>query len=250
MANSPVAFSAAAAARSAADAPPSGRVVASLQVHDPPKKGSPAKLGPEREPIEFQFNPKELSLTKAAKWEAGKQRNPAKAAPPEFKHSEPCKLQLEMFFDATDEMDSSVVKRVEALFGCVVKTGKHKTPPWVVFQWGGLTAFPAYVSSVSAKYTLFTPGGLPVRAVCTVTLEEISGELTKQNPTSGALASRDVHLVVSGDTLAGIAFQQYGDPALWREIAVANGIDDPMRLRPGSRLLVPAMEELEVRDGQ
>ncbi len=160
-----------------------------------------------------------------------------------------------MFFDATDTMGDRVVKAVEQLFSCCVPTersrqGKKASPPWVIFHWGGLTSFPAYVSNVTAKYTVFTPSGTPVRALCTVTLEEISGEQGGQNPTSGALAARDVHLVVAADTLASVAYRAYGDPSLWREIADANGICDPMKLRPGTRLLVPALEELERRRGQ
>jgi nucleoid-associated protein YgaU len=108
-----------------------------------------------------------------------------------------------------------------------------------------MTGFPAYMASVTAKYTLFTPAGTPVRAVCTVNLEEISGEQGGQNPTSGALAARDTHLLVAGDTLPSLAFQAYGDAGLWREIADANDIDDPMSLRPGARLLVPALEEIQ-----
>ncbi len=72
------------------------------------------------------------------------------------------------------------------------------------------------MSSVAAKYTLFTPSGTPVRAVCTVTIEEISGERGGQNPTSGALAARERTSWSSGDTLPSIAFRAYGDPQLWR----------------------------------
>jgi nucleoid-associated protein YgaU len=53
-----------------------------------------------------------------------------------------------------------------------------------------------------------------------------------------------VHRVVTGDTLALLAWREYGDPAAWRDIARANGIDDPMRLAPGTELLLPAAEEL------
>jgi len=41
----------------------------------------------------------------------------------------------------------------------------------VKFKWGGITSFPAYVTSVSAKYTLFSADGTPIRAVCTVSLQ-------------------------------------------------------------------------------
>lgn len=220
-----------------------------LEVHKPPTAGGTGQPGALMFEIGFQFNPKELSLTKNAKWKRDAQAKAKKSAPPEFKGSDPCKLSLEMFIDATGAMDDKVVKTVEQLFSCCVATEESRqsgkaSPPWVIFKWGGLTGFPAYMESVTAKYTLFTPGGIPVRALCTVNLEEISGEQAGQNPTSGALAARDEHHVVAGDSLQSIAFDAYGTPELWRAVAEANGIDDPMRLRPGSRLLVPALEEL------
>lgn len=231
------------------DGAPAQLAHAYLQLRDPPKDGAPATPGPERGLIEFQFNPKELSLSKSAKWKRDAQRNAPKSAVPEFTGADPVKLSVEMFFDATDTMDASVVHRVEALFTCCVPTeesrqAKKASPPWVILHWGDLVAFPSVVTSVNAKYTLFTPGGTPVRAVCTVQLEEIVGEQPGQNPTSGALAARDVHVVGTGDTLEAVAYQAYGDPGRWRDLADANGIDDPMRLRPGMALLVPARDEL------
>jgi nucleoid-associated protein YgaU len=53
-----------------------------------------------------------------------------------------------------------------------------------------------------------------------------------------------VHHVISGDSLASIAYQQYGDPSMWRVLAEANGIDDPIRLPAGQTLIVPAASEL------
>ena len=68
-----------------------------------------------------------------------------------------------MFLDASDTQDDSVVKTVEQLFACCVPTDEsHRQkigcPPWVVFHWGSVSSFTAYIKSVSVKYTLFTPG--------------------------------------------------------------------------------------------
>lgn len=248
---SPITFTSAGAPPAAdyGSGAPSNLKHAKLRVHQPPKAGNAAKPGDLMHEIEFQFNPKELSLSKNAKWNREAQRNAKKSGPPEFKGSDPCKLTLEMFLDATDTMSDKVVKTVEQLFTCCVATEESRqqtkgSPPWVIFTWGSMVGFPAYVASVTAKYTLFTPGGLPVRAVCTVNLEEISGEQSGQNPTSGALAARNSHVVVAGDSLHSLAFRSYGNPGLWRVIADANEIDDPMRLRPGHRLLLPALEEI------
>ena len=218
---------------------------AALTLYD----ATPSGLGGERGTIAFQFNPKEVSIQKAAKWERKTAKGAKKAGPPEFSGSEPCKMTLEMFFDATGTQDGSVVDAVEQLFSCTVPTEesagqKKPSPPLVVLHWGAITSFPAFVTSVSAKYTLFTTDGLPIRALCSVAIEEMPSPPAKQNPTSGSDAVRRSHTVVEGDSLASVAFAEYGDPAVWRDLARFNGIDDPLRCLPGTRLLLPSPEEL------
>ncbi|GGW22715.1 CIS tube protein [Streptomyces xantholiticus] len=260
MGTQPVAFVASAAPPGPADPKGSGGSRpklerAYLELRQPPADGGTTTPGPRMGQIDFQFNPKELTLAKTAKWERKTAKGAKKAGPAEFKGAGPSKLTLEMFFDATGKQDGSVVSAVESLLSCCVPTDQtHQkqqgVPPWVIFHWGGLTGFVGYVSQVQAKYSLFTPGGLPIRATCQVTLEEISGPVPGQNPTSGALATRRVHRAVSGDTLALLAWREYGDPAAWRDIAEANGIDDPMRLAPGTELLLPAAEEIGAPHGR
>ncbi|WP_435768419.1 LysM peptidoglycan-binding domain-containing protein [Nocardioides sp. SYSU DS0651] len=246
MSSSPVGFDAAAAGAGAG----SKLEHAYLMVHEPSKDGSLAAPGPKLPQIDFQFNPKELSLAKAAKWKREEAKGNKSASPPQFTGAEPSKLTLEIFFDGSEKQDSSVVKAVERLFELTVPTdqslqNKKASPPWVVFRWGGLTSFLAYVSQVQAKYTLFTTSGVPIRATCQITLEELSGEAAGQNPTSGALVPHRVHQVVEGDSLPAIAYAEYGRPSLWRTIAELNRIDDPSRLRPGTELLLPALDQLE-----
>lgn len=220
-----------------------------LELFEPSKDGSLDKAGPQLGRIDFQFNPKELSLGKAASWTRQTAKANQKAGPPQYNGPMPSKLSLEMFFDASGKQDEAVVQRVEKLFSCCVPTDaslkqNKGSPPWVLFRWGKLTGFLAYVASVQVKYTLFTAAGLPVRATCTVSLEEIAGDPPKQNPTSGGLVPRREHVLIEGDTLAGIAYNEYGNASLWRAVAAANGIDDPMRLRSGTSVLLPAVNEL------
>lgn len=252
MATTPTVFQAAGApsGKASGGAPPQ-LVHAFLEILTPPPSGTTDAPGAATgEKIEFQFNPKELTLTKTAKWKREAAKGAKKSGVPEFLGAEPAKLSVEMFLDATRKMDDSVVKAVEKLFNCCVpiedtREKQKATPPWVRFQWGAVTGFPAHIKTVTAKYTLFTPSGTPVRAVCTVQMEEMGGETSGQNPTSGALAARSVRTVVSGDSLPSMAYREYGDPTLWRALAEANEIDDPMRLPVGLTLLVPALEELD-----
>jgi nucleoid-associated protein YgaU len=222
---------------------------AALELYEPKAVPGGMGRGAPLGRIAFQFNPKELSIQKAAKWERKPSRGAKTAGPPEFKGADPAKMTVEIFFDATDTLDGSVVERVEKLFACCVPTEasagqKKEVTPLVVLHWGKVSSFHAIVTSVQAKYTLFTPDGMPVRATCSVSLEEMPGEPPRQNPTSGAPFARASRTVIAGDTLASIAYAEYGDPRLWRPLASYNGIDDPLRVAVGSTVFVPAADEL------
>lgn len=223
-----------------------------LQLYEPSRDGSLSKPGAPLQRIEFQFNPKELTIAKSASWARSTGTGNTRSGPPQYNGPQPSKLNLELFLDASEKQDDSVVTTVDLLLGCCVPTSashdqNRDSPPWVVFRWGGITGFLAYISSVSAKYTLFTGSGVPIRAVVTVALEEIAGEPPGQNPTSGGLVPRRIHVMSEGDTLAGLAYREYGKADLWRELAEVNGIDDPFRIRLGASVLLPAAEELPAR---
>jgi nucleoid-associated protein YgaU len=223
---------------------------AKLILYDPsPSPGGGGAPGGKRGEVAFQFNPKEVTITKAAKWERKTTKGSKTAGPPEFTGPEPSKMTLEMFFDATSSQDGSVVKAVESLLSCCVATEKSAgqkkaSPPLVVLHWGSVNSFPAFVTSVSAKFTLFSSDGTPIRGLCSVSLEEMPGEPFRQNPTSGSHEVRRIHRTIAGDSLASVAYAEYGDPAAWRALAAFNNIDDPLGVRTGTVLLVPSPEEL------
>ncbi|TMB59776.1 MAG: LysM peptidoglycan-binding domain-containing protein [Chloroflexi bacterium] len=100
-----------------------------------------------------------------------------------------------------------------------------------------------YLERVNVKYTMFGRTGNPLRATADITLKEFPDPNEGQNPTSGAIHARKTHLVADGDTLQSIANKEYGNPNLWRGIATFNGIDDPLRVTAGSRLLLPSTDE-------
>ncbi|TFV61594.1 peptidase M23 [Mycobacterium sp. PS03-16] len=222
---------------------------ASIEMYEATDAPGGSKCGSPIGSVTFQFNPKEVSISKSAKWERKPVKGAKQAGPPEFSGADPCKLTLEMFFDATLKHTDSVVDAVEKLFSCCVpveksRTAKKPMPPLVVFKWGNVTSFPAFVTQVNAKYTRFASNGVPTRAVCSVNLEEMPAEQSKQNPTSGVYAVDRAHTVIAGDTLALVAYQEYGDPTLWRALAEYNGIDDPMRVAAGTPIMLPSPETL------
>jgi nucleoid-associated protein YgaU len=90
------------------------------------------------------------------------------------------------------------------------------------------------------KYTLFRENGNPVRGTATLTLKELSLAPPGQNPTSGGEPGSRAYSVLAGDTLQSIAYNEFGTAAAWRRIAEANPfIDDPMRVKPGTALVIP-----------
>jgi nucleoid-associated protein YgaU len=82
----------------------------------------------------------------------------------------------------------------------------------------------------------------------TVAMKEFPQPAAKQNPTSGGTAGHRTHRVVAGDSLASIAYVEYGDPNGWRRLADANAIDDPLRVRDGTVLHVRRREERAMTD--
>jgi len=226
-------------------------VRATLAIHHPPSTLE-GGLGGQISQVRFQFNPNQLQLSRSASWNSQPAVGYARGAAPEFSGANPASLQLEVFLDGSAAPAASQVRKdVEQLLSCCEVDPQslptdRPSPPWVRFAWGSFSTvqFVAYVESVSATYTLFTATGDPLRATCQLSLTEVPLPTKGQNPTSGSLAAQRVHRVVSGDSLESLAWQEYGDPARWRAIAEANGIDDPMRLGTGRQLLLPAIEEV------
>ena len=222
---------------------------AELVLYEPVARELTVGRGAKKGSITFQFNPKEVVVSKSIQIKRNEAVGVSTTGPVEFTGVKPGELKLEMLFDASDTHDNSVVTAVEKLLECCTpvkgrSAGQHPFPVVVAFHWGSITSFPAVVTSVNVTYTVFTSKGLPIRAKANVTLEEIPDEPQKTNPTSGGLAAHRAHTIVDGDTLASVAYREYNRADMWRPVAAFNGIDDPLSLTCGQTLLLPAEQEL------
>jgi hypothetical protein len=202
----------------------------------------------EKNELTFRFNPKEYSINKSATWNRPTVKGAKGGAKPEFGGTQPRVLQMELFFDDW-EGRKDLVQDIETLLGWLEPTDatvkcKKPQPRVLTFQWGSKQKpFTGYLKSVNAKYTMFDSDGAPVRATAQISLEQLAIGPEGQNPTSGSPASLRSHVVAAGDSLHSIAHREYQDPALWRGLAAFNRIDDPVRVPPGSRLLIPSADE-------
>ena len=67
--------------------------------------------------------------------------------------------------------------------------------------------------------------------------KSLSDQINALNPQSANHTK--AHVVVEGEALSSIAYQEYGDPTAWRLLADANAIEDPLAVAPGTMLRVP-----------
>ena len=198
----------------------------------------------------FDFNPAKISTTAQAKWEQ-KAKPGSKAAPePTFTGSEPQTMELELTLDewSPNRLDTTVEEDIATLISWTRPAGATRTatkpsPPLVELKWGP-TWFVSYVTSVKTTINMFDEDGHALRATVAVSLKELPKGGKGPNPTSGSRVGHQSHSVLAGDSLASVAQNYYDKPSYWRGIALANDIDDPRQLRPGSRLYLPPLTDV------
>jgi len=121
------------------------------------------------------------------------------------------------------------------------------SPPLVMLFWGEFVSPLSYVSYLSANIVRFEADGSPSKAVGSIALTQYPESAGSTNPTSGGLAPEMADTLLEGDTLAHLAYRTYQEPNRWRDIAAHNGIDDPLRMRIGRKVLLPSPENLPFR---
>jgi hypothetical protein len=153
-------------------------------------------------------------------------------------------LSLELFYDITEPDADQKDVRVET--DKIVKLTRIQRdlnpprPPTVEVSWGKAPTadfpFVGVISHLSQRFTLFRSTGQALRATLNVSFTEFLDPKINLRQTDPELTTR---VVRRGDSLVSIAAQVYSDPSLWRVIAEANRLDDPLRLEIGRRLTIP-----------
>jgi hypothetical protein len=201
--------------------------------------------------IAFLFNPETLKLTFQNKWEGDKILAGGDDSL-KFGGQQPATMSLELTFDTTKTglpvtkytaMLLATMEPDKALPGTNEKSNNAR-PKYVKFFWGkGIKSPPMMITQATVDFTYFSSGGVPLRAKVGLSLSQFRADkaFTKQNPTSGTPQPHKVHRVQPGETLDRISARYYGDATRWRPLANANGIEDPLSLRPGSLLSIPDM---------
>lgn len=211
-------------------------------------------IKPQQDAFAVLFNPNEYRLNKSNQFsEATIPGGPAPLL--QFGHGNAQTLVLQLFFDTYDPQARGDPKQQVAdvrLFTRQVTDllkidEKLHAPPVCRFSWGGLI-FIGVLQQADVRFTLFLPSGIPVRATIDVTFKQFfdgeieTGLFAAQLPKKQSANFNKQRIVRLGDTLSTIAGQEYHDATLWRKIADANRLDDPLAIKPGDILIIPALE--------
>jgi hypothetical protein len=208
--------------------------------------------------IDVQFNPTELTFQRDV--QVAEIPIPGLDSPLlQFVRGQNETLTLDLFFDTTEDGmgigATSVTTYTDRIYELTKIEPDAHAPPICVLVWNESfpgadvsaavgnqrrTAFQCVVQSVKQRFTLFSPEGVPLRAVLTVTLREYKtlDEQHDQLNLNSPERTR-VHVLVDGETLSGVAARHYNRADSWRVIAEANAIDDPRRVNPGRLLRLP-----------
>jgi Contractile injection system tube protein/LysM domain len=192
--------------------------------------------------LTFMFNPTEYKISQSVHIERRKVLwQPGGTV--EYTGTSAMTVSMQLFFDDFASAKGDVTPKISKLLAWQMPNSKEeKPPPLVKFEWGNkqLQDFTGVITTLNINYTVFRKDGTPLQAKVDVTLEGAKKLDPGKNPTSHAVDMRRVHTVVEGETIASVASAELGRPGYWRAIADANGIDDPLRLRPGQALLIPS----------
>lgn len=190
--------------------------------------------------IPLRFNPSEYQLQKSNNFaEIG---IPGLESPPiQFVRGAAEKLSLELLADTSDTLEDVREKYVNKLRNLMRLNADTHAPPIVAFTWD-TQVFKGVLESLTITYVMFSPDGVPLRAKLSVTLKEYRPAAVqfRESPTFSPDFDK-TFVVRRGDTFSGIAGQVFRDPSRWREIARANDVVDPRRIRPGDALRIPKL---------
>jgi len=204
--------------------------------------------------IQALYNPEKYSVNKSVQYaEIG---IPGLDEPVlQFIRGQNEKVTLDLFFDTTEQGMVDNVADVRGLtmpvYSLLKVDTKTHAPPRFTIEWGngmslfgqGDTSSLCVMESMNEEFTLFAPTGEPLRAKLTVTIRMAATVTLQFQETPRNSPNRTTMvMVVRGQHISDIAYQQYGDPAQWRAIAAANpAITNPRFLDPGATLTVPGL---------
>lgn len=203
------------------------------------------------EKIVVQFNPSEYNVSGGVKY--AEHTVPGSTTTiNQFISGQSSVLNMELLFDTytfaasenKPESGKDVTEKTRKIVELTHIVGKLHRPPIVTFVWGSVS-FRGIVTDVKQNFLMFLPGGKPVRAKLDVTIKAV-GDAKNEKKSPLESPDRTKYRVVNeGEYLWNYACEEYDSPDMWRVIAKANGIMNPLDIYPGQLIKIPALKRGE-----
>ena len=204
--------------------------------------------------VDVLFNPSEYQLTDGANY--AEKKVPGLDGPVlQYISGEATELTLSLFLDtyvpkkptgllslgSTDDASTDVSAITKQIADASSIDGSLHRPPKVTFKWGSLN-FNGVVTKFNHTYTMFTESGMPVRAKVNLTFKSLISPTDTRRKSPFESPDRSKYRTIrEGIGLWDIANMEYGDPDMWKVIARENGILNPLDVRPGQVVKLPAL---------
>jgi hypothetical protein len=200
---------------------------------------SHADSDPAKKVVAVLFNPTELSVDRSSHYAS--MPVPGLSMPIlQYIRGESDLLHLELFLDRTDQNSDIEQDLADLETFVTIDSGLH-APPVVEFAWGKFS-FTGVVTALRQRMALFSEDGRVLRARLSLSLKSYkSAEVQLRELKLSSPDRSHVRVLREGETLAHIAYEAYGDPRMWRPIALANGVLRPRFVAPGTPLMIPSL---------
>ena len=202
--------------------------------------------------LSCMFNPSEYKIKNTVRY-AKKHELGRDYSDYQYVHGESRELSLVLYFDTSgaalmaeetalpERGLTPVTEYTKKITGlCKVKGSLHR-PPTIGFSWGGV-CFKGALTAAGEEFTLFSVEGVPIRAKLDLTIAETADGASLLSSPPESPDRTKYRIVTDGMSLWKLAYEEYKDAGLWRVIAQSNGLMNPLDLKTGQWLKIPAVK--------
>lgn len=192
------------------------------------------------------LNPASYSRSRSLHYTEGEDKPEAGGKDRKLKNSPAEKLDLdELVIDGTGIVDApggnlDVDDQIDLLRRVLMEPGGDQKVRQAVVEivWGTLS-FRGRLTSMTVKYTLFSPAGKPLRARVKLAFVAYEPPAATLAP-AATVPARQVR-VSGGDSLPLLCFKAYNDVSLFQAVALLNGLSSLRSLPAGMLLTLPKL---------
>jgi len=151
--------------------------------------------------------------------------------------------KFKLIFDNTMSKDKTpIVKKVgDFRKTCLKVNPQVHAPNYVRLVWGEF-AMSCQLISLSVKFTLFSPEGIPLRAELNCGFRRfVDYEMKLKEEDNKSPDMTRVVTIREGDSLPLLCQEHYGSPKYYLQVARTNGLVSPLNLQVGQKIVLPPM---------